>query len=154
MKDVRLSLQATFDRYEMPVTKTGCKEWPLAKHVDGYGQVYARDKITRRKYTFLAHRVAWFLANGEIPKDMSVLHKCDNRICVNPEHLFLGTHQDNMADMLKKGRQVSHSRDRTNERAVRVLSDAGFTDAEIASLLNRERRGVTRVRQRTENEAS
>ena len=52
-----------------------------------------------------AHRVSWLLFKGPIPDGMKVLHKCDVRNCVNPEHVFLGTQADNIQDMLKKGRQ-------------------------------------------------
>lgn len=51
-----------------------------------------------------AHRTAWQIAKGSIPAGMDVLHRCDNRRCCNPSHLFLGTHQDNMLDMARKGR--------------------------------------------------
>ena len=53
----------------------------------------------------LAHRVVWELAHGEIPPDLFVLHQCDTRACVRPDHLFLGNHQENMTDMVNKRRQ-------------------------------------------------
>ncbi len=65
---------------------------------NGYGQVY-KDGKTR-----WAHRVAWEITNGSIPKGLNVLHKCDNKPCVNPEHLFLGTQSDNLKDSVRKGR--------------------------------------------------
>lgn len=54
-----------------------------------------------------AHRISWKITNGEIPDGLFVLHKCDNRLCVNPSHLFLGTQQDNIDDMILKERIIS-----------------------------------------------
>jgi HNH endonuclease len=56
-----------------------------------------------------AHRISWMLFRGEIPVDAHVLHKCDVTLCVNPDHLFLGTHTDNMQDCVTKGRKVMPS---------------------------------------------
>lgn len=85
------------------VDKRGPNEcWPWTGYVEketGYG------KFTWELRPNSAHRFAWVAANGPIPEGMHVLHKCDNRICQNPNHLFLGTNLDNIRDMILKGRQ-------------------------------------------------
>lgn len=77
----------------------GCWEWqgPL-RNLNGYGAAHLDGKH------MLAHRVAWILWGREIPADLFLLHRCDNRLCVRPDHLFLGTHLDNMRDAVAKGR--------------------------------------------------
>lgn len=79
----------------------GCWEWIGTKRFDGYG-VITINRIMQR-----AHRVMWEIANGKITKDICVLHKCDNPICVNPQHLFLGTRKDNAVDCARKGRNIA-----------------------------------------------
>lgn len=76
----------------------GCWEWQGARNQDGYGTLW----VNRRKVR--AHRVAWGLSVGEIPRGLLVLHRCDNPPCCNPAHLWIGTHADNSADMVAKGR--------------------------------------------------
>ena len=76
-----------------------CWEWKASVNsVHGYGQIGYQGSMLR------AHRVAWMLVRGPIPKGLCVLHKCDNRKCVNPYHLWLGTLKDNTQDMMRKGR--------------------------------------------------
>jgi hypothetical protein len=77
-------------------------EWAGYKMKNGYGLI--RATTSSKDPQSLAHRVAWIVEHGEIPADKIVLHKCDNPACVNIEHLRLGSHKDNTADMVSKRR--------------------------------------------------
>lgn len=91
-----------FEDMICPEPTTGCWLYTGGLDVFGYGKVnYAR------YHEHLAHRVAWRMAKGDPAGDKCVLHRCDTPACVNPDHLFLGTRQDNNADMVRKGRQRS-----------------------------------------------
>lgn len=81
--------------------ESGCWIWTRSKSKDGYGKVWYNGKLVS------THRLIYQLFNKEIPKGMYVLHKCDNSQCVNPDHLFLGTHTDNMRDMVNKKRAAT-----------------------------------------------
>jgi len=90
------------------ITESGCWIWTNCLDSLGYGSFRRKFRgITQR-----AHRAAWKAYKGEIPTGLYVLHRCDIRSCCNPEHLFLGTHLDNIKDAEKKGRLKGVTRKR------------------------------------------
>lgn len=115
------------------VNKTdGCWEWTSQVNNKGYGILTGDGQI------HMAHRCSWMIHKGPIPKGLFVLHKCDNRRCVNPDHLFLGTHEDNMRDMVAKKRQAVGSKVASSKlteeavRQIRALRQSGMKYREIA----------------------
>ena len=106
-----------------------------------------------------AHRLSWHIHNGAIPLGRLVLHKCDNPLCVNPAHLFLGTQADNCSDMVRKGRQVAPTRKDGNHPQIRIAAEqvdtvrdmyaAGLTQREIGALFGVSDVAVSKILRRT-----
>lgn len=109
-----------------------CMEWAGGKR--GAGNRYG--SVRFGKITGYAHRFSWLFSFGEIPDKKYVLHSCDNKMCINPNHLFLGTHEDNMKDKAKKGRFGEHIRKLKKEDVleIRKMWESGdFFQHEIAT---------------------
>lgn len=116
---------------------SGCVEWVRHRNPDGYGMLWLDGKAER------THRAAWIAAHGPIPAGKHVLHKCDNRCCVNVDHLFLGTNSDNVADKVAKRRQYfppdmkgeKHPNSKLTDekvREIRRLASLGLSNRHIA----------------------
>ena len=90
-------LKETLKFYSDLDTTTSCINWK-----GWFDGAYGRIKVDQRKWR--VHRLVWTLTNGDIPEGLMILHKCDNPKCINIDHLFIGTAQDNMTDKVLKGR--------------------------------------------------
>jgi hypothetical protein len=114
-------------------SETGCWEWTAAKHRTGYGAIRINGIQSG------AHRASYELFCGPIPDELHVCHRCDNKACVNPEHLFLGTAADNMADKVAKGRQLrlrgteSGRAKLTDSDVIAIRAADGITQRKLAA---------------------
>lgn len=97
--------------------ESGCWEWTAWIHPKGYGVLPMGGNGKKIR----AHRFSWELKHGPIPEGLFALHRCDNRKCVNPEHLFLGDDGDNVRDMVSKGRHGSR-KGRTNRKITEAMA--------------------------------
>ena len=106
------------------LNNNACWEWTAGRTSGGYG------KFRLGKHTMAASRASYLINRGDIPKGMHVCHKCDNRLCVNPNHLFTGTAQDNIHDMMSKGRRVQSYSDRNGSRN----SNAKLSESNVSTI--------------------
>jgi hypothetical protein len=130
--------------------KTGCLEWSRkSKANGGYGVL-----CVGRKGHIRAHRAAWAIKNGAIPDGFYVCHKCDNPLCCNTDHLFLGTPKDNMADKEAKGRGIKppvrhgelHHNTKTTLAEVDCIKSENGTLNEIADRYGISSKTVWRIK--------
>lgn len=138
-------------RFLNKVNRAGCCWlWKAAKNEHGYGRFYVAGRLEQ------AHRVAFTLFVGPVPDGFSVLHNCpggDNPACVNPAHLFVGTQQTNIRDMIRKGRANRASfkgerngRAKLDEGRVRLMRAERGTHGEIATAYGVSKALVSMVR--------
>lgn len=121
-----------------------CWEWTAALFQTGYGAIQTGTRSNPRVET--AHRLSWLIHFGPIPPGMDVCHHCDNRKCVRPDHLFLGTRADNMRDAVAKGRQAKGAalpQTKLDPARVRQIREAHDSGESMVSLGRRY--GVHRV---------
>ena len=144
-KDRRLRGATDVERicaYSVPVPESGCWLWFKGVNHAGYG-------VTHKG---LAHRLSWTAFRGEIPGGMHVLHKCDTRCCVNPNHLFLGTNYDNVQDKIRKGRPMGgaggskNPSAKLNEEDVACIRRCTNTNVELADILGMNPVSISRIR--------
>jgi len=147
---IRSTIQERFDAKWIPEPNSGCWLWTAAVNFPSSHRATDIRPIIgtgNGRRTDYAYRVSWRLHNGDVPAGMDVCHRCDVPICVNPDHLFLGTRQDNLQDMVMKGRQGRHGRLRGEAHPMVLLTENDVrnirSSAEPAQILA-NRFGVSR----------
>lgn len=112
--------------------ENGCVEWSRYVNNSGYGLIR---RGSQHEGHALVHRVAYELAKGPVPEGLEVMHKCNNKLCCNPDHLEAGTHKQNIHDLIKTGRHVSTRGSRLSDSDLREivrLRRSGVVMREIA----------------------
>lgn len=140
------SPQARIERLIVIDSQTGCWNWTGTTR-NGYGRLIVGSRTDGTRRSTSAHRYSFECFHGRVPDGMDVCHKCDNRRCVNPDHMFAGTRQENVDDREEKGRGVyvrgekigTSKLSETEVISARRLRSAGHTYQSIA-----DRHGVTR----------
>lgn len=121
-------------KHSEPITEVGCWVWMGAVSNAGYG-ICASEK----KKTSSAHKVAYEAFVGKIPEGMVVAHTCDNRLCVNPSHLWLATHKQNSQDMVKKGRSAKGEKcgkSKLTDEQVKFIRKSNLSHRKLGEMFN------------------
>ena len=143
----KVDVRIRFEKYVNRRGDNGCHIWTGPPGDVGYGNFGINGK------TYRSHRAAWEIYRGPIPGGLCVLHRCDNKMCVNPDHLFLGTRADNVADMMAKGRgrkatgeRVGNSKLKEDQvKEIRMLVAGGMKQTEVAAKFGVHSSWVSRI---------
>lgn len=128
-----------FERHYIPEPNSGCWLWE-GVIAAGYGKF--RMSTNPLDPSWGAHRASWTFNRGEIPKGMMVCHRCDNRLCVNPDHLFLGTASDNMRDAARKGRMNWKNPKRPSLPRGEAHHQAKLKESDIIAIRRSDKMGI------------
>lgn len=135
IRRIRGDAETRFQRYVCPEPMSGCHLWAGGLFPTGYGIFwFSEDNPAAR-----AHVVAWEFVNGPVPDGLDVCHTCDVRCCVNPDHLYVGTRKQNMADAIARGRMPRGDKTwhrRMPEKIARgpALPQAKLTEADVIAI--------------------
>ena len=135
LKDLNVILSYT------KLTDSGCLEWIRAKTSDGYPRAVINGNNNAK-----IHRIVYELCFGEIPSGAVVMHKCDNPICINPEHLSIGSHAENIRDRDLKQRHGASKLTHTQVKSIRWLYKHNhFNQKELAAIFKVNRRTISSI---------
>lgn len=134
-----------FEKYV--IRQEGCWDWKGIIEHTGYAKLGIRPPIK-------AHRASWIIYRGDIPLNMCICHTCDNRKCTNPEHLWLGTHKENIQDKIKKGRTNAPKGTRARHailndekvKEIKIMLQNGLTCSEIGRQYKVSRKIISRIK--------
>lgn len=145
-----IDLESTKQKLEDSIfySPDGCHYFTGSSNYFGYGQIVVKTTTGSRR-TLRPHRLSFMIHKGEIPSGMDVLHSCDNRLCVNPDHLSAGTHHQNMSEMATKKRSIlGRKLNRLNKREVLFIytNPESMTINEMAIKFNVSIPTIARIR--------
>jgi HNH endonuclease len=133
------------EHYEKFVIRNENCCWGWSGSLDnGYGQLNHRGKIIK------AHRASWIIHNGKIPDGLFILHHCDNPVCSNPKHLFIGNNSDNVNDMIRKGRRIkgdcANKLNAETVKTIKKLIALGVPSTKLAKQFHVHRSTIERIK--------